>query len=142
LTKFQQNLLLQLNNNIATQDTEEVQDNIDCIEGVQLHAIHLHTGGIHRLPKDWRFPQYNVFDLWRQWWIGDSTRNLTACDFKFLDSLPLDQEELHGRTGRNNGNRRESRKSWCDVKYLMEYMHHRVVERGAFEQDITPSSVH
>jgi len=35
------------------------------------YTMHCHLGGFSWVPVDWRFPQCGVFDLWRQWWIGD-----------------------------------------------------------------------
>jgi len=69
------------------------------------YTAHCHSGQWSRVPVDWRFPRCGVFDLWRQWWIGDQVRQvpplrlLTRDDVKFLNSVPLDEEEMHGRTG-------------------------------------------
>jgi len=33
--------------------------------------MHCHSEGLCWVPLDWHFPHCGVFDLWRQWWIGD-----------------------------------------------------------------------
>ncbi|KAL7577312.1 hypothetical protein ACA910_002050 [Epithemia clementina (nom. ined.)] len=72
---------------------------------------HCHHGGFFRVQADWRFPRVGVLDAWRHWWIGDSVRKipplrmLTSQDVKWLENVPLDEEELHGRTGQARQNR-------------------------------------
>ena len=67
------------------------------------YDLHFFRGRFHRVPEDWRFPRIGVNDVWRQWWIGDTVRNipplrkLDAEDLKFLDKLPLTRAEMHGR---------------------------------------------
>jgi hypothetical protein len=111
------------------------------------YMVHFYGGGIHRLPKDWRFPRCGVFDLWRQWMIGNDVRNIPplsdikSSEYTHLDKLPLSDEERHGRTGGNSENRRPSRKILSEMRSLMKFVHDNIVERGAWRAEITPSSV-
>jgi hypothetical protein len=81
------------------------------------------------------------------WWIGDSQRRIPPLRilgpkyFKHLDIVPLSEEELHGRTGEFKGKRREARKTWHDLKFLMEYIHQRILDRGLFERVINSGAV-
>jgi hypothetical protein len=59
----------------------------------------------------------------------------------YLKEVPFDNSEKHGRTGHFKGNRRDFRKKWHNLKFLMDYIQQKVVERNAFEQEITPSLV-
>ena len=108
---------------------------------------HYYDGKIHRVPKDWRFPRVGVLDCWRQWWIGDSVRNvpplrnLKAADLAHLDSIPLSPEEMHGRSGRHKTKRRPARKIYSDMAFLMNYITEKVVANGAMPEEITISSV-
>ena len=60
---------------------------------------------------------------------------------KFLNSVPLDEEEMHGRTGGKREKRRLARKNLNDMKFLMNWITKKVEEAGAMEQVITLSSV-
>ena len=86
-------------------------------------------------------------DAWRRWWIGDlgrsipPLRSLNSKDFMFLDKIPLSAEEKHGKSGRGKNNRRESRKTYNDLAFLMKYITTRVQEAGRMEEEITISSV-
>jgi len=40
------------------------------------YRVHLYAGKMSRVPADWCFPRCGVFDLWRQWWIGDLVRQV------------------------------------------------------------------
>ena len=108
---------------------------------------HYYDGKIHRVPKDWRFPRVGVLDCWRQWWIGDSVRNvpplrnLKAADLAHLDSIPLSPEEMHGRSGRHRTKRRPARKIYSDMAFLMNYITDKVVANGMMPEEITISSV-
>lgn len=68
-------------------------------------------------------------------------RILTPQDVKHLNDIPLDIVELHGRTGRNSDKRRLARKTWADLTFLMGFVHDKVVERGAFTDEITLGNV-
>jgi hypothetical protein len=150
LNEFQQNFQQQFKpNNVINDDDNNInrESEIDFIESGRMYSVHYWGGGIHRLPQDWRFPRVGVFDMWRQWWIGDSERKipplrlLHARDFLFLKAVPLDNKEKNGRTGHFKGNRRDSTKTWNDLQFLMDYIHQKVVERNAVEREVTPSSV-
>jgi hypothetical protein len=108
---------------------------------------HYYGGSWKRVPKDWRWPKCGVFDLWRQWWIGDNVRvippirMIKILDVKHLDTVPLSAEEMHGRTGKHKLKRRPATKVLCDMNFLMKFVHDKVVERGKFEAQITVASV-
>jgi hypothetical protein len=146
LAEFQNNFLQQLNNNNTT-NSDSVIPTINNAEAGKVYAVHYYNGGIHRIPVDWRFPRCGVFDLWRHWWIGDDSRKvpplrvLSAVDFRHLVGVPIGEEEMHGRTGAHKGKRRDCRKTWHDMKFLMEFVHKRVLERGFIEREITPAAV-
>jgi hypothetical protein len=111
------------------------------------YNAHWFDGSGHRVPADWRFPRCGVFDVFRQWWIGDTVRHivplqqLKKTDMEYLDSLPLAPDEMHGRTGKFADQRRPAGKIYSDLKFLMEFLHDRVWERGLFPNEITPLSV-
>ena len=58
-------------------------------------------------------------------------RTLTPSDFVFLDSTPLDDAERSGRTGRHKDKRRPSKKTYYEMKKLMEYITNKVDDQGA-----------
>ncbi|KAG7343152.1 hypothetical protein IV203_021097 [Nitzschia inconspicua] len=111
------------------------------------YTLHMYGGGFHRVPADWRFPRCGVQDLWRQWWIGDTVRqvpplrSLEHVDVKHLDNLPLADDEMHGRTGGYGARRRLSKKTLCDMRFLMNWMTERVEAAGHRENNITISAV-
>jgi hypothetical protein len=147
LTEFQTNFLQKLNDNSGSQLESERIVEVNMVEAARSYAVHFYRGGIHRIPQDWRFPRCGVFDLWRQWWIGDGNRKIPPLrilgpgDFKHLSGLPLGEEEMHGRTGPAREHRRDARKTWHDLKYLMEHVHQKVLAKGTMEAIINPSSV-
>ena len=124
--------------------SETVRDRVETGRGYQWHYF---DGRYHPVPKDWRFPRVGVFNAWRQWWIGDRARNvppirsIKPLDLKFLDDIPLSTEELHGRTGINKNRRRPARKTYGDLKYLMDYITEKVVAAGGMQDEITETSV-
>jgi len=109
--------------------------------------VHVYAGKMSRVPADWCFPRCGVFDLWRQWWIGDLVRQippLMYIDFKdvdHLDEVPVGEEEMHGRTGAKKASRRAVRKTLCDMKFLMCWVSYKVKEAGAKEEEATILSV-
>jgi hypothetical protein len=147
MLEFQHSFLKEFNNNNNTNITTLTAGDINDSEAGKIYAVHFYGGEIHRLPQNYRFPRCGVFDLWKQWWIGDSARKipplriLSAKDFKHLNKVGLDEEELHGRTGGHKASRRDARKTWHDLKFLMEFVHKKIVDRGAFEREINPESV-
>ena len=109
------------------------------------YNLHFFLGPFHRVLEDWRFPRIGVNDVWRQWWIGDTVRNipplrkLDAADLQFLDKLPLTRTEMHGR--KIGSRRRPARKTMCDLRYLMEYIIVKVDAAGVREEHISLESV-
>ena len=129
-----------LQNELGRQGNEHVETG----RGYQWHYF---DGRYHPVPKDWRFPRVGVYDAWKQWWIGDSVRNIPpirsikAVDLKFLDNIPLSPEERHGRTGSSKERRRPARKTYGDLKFLMDYITRKVIAAGAMRDDITLTTV-
>ena len=72
-----------------------------------MYSVHYYNNLSKRVPVDWSFPRCGVADLWRQLLIGDPVRQipplkmLSNADAKRLDSIELNEEEKHGRTGKN-----------------------------------------
>ncbi len=60
---------------------------------------------------------------------------------KFLNIVPLDEEEMHGRTGGQKEKWQLARKNLNDMKFLMNQITKKVEEVGAMEQVIMLSSV-
>lgn len=116
-------------------------------ENGRTYQPHSYGGSFKRVPEDWRFPRCGIADLWRHWWIGDNVRNipplrkLTIADVRHLDKVPLTEDEMHGRTGKHKLKRRTATKILSDLKFLMEFVHTKVVERGQFEATITVATV-
>ena len=108
----------------------------DIVKTGNRYRYHCYNGRFHKIPRDWRFPRVGVMDVWRQWWIGDTVRSipplkkLFAADLKHLVGMPLGEEEMHGRAGGSKYRRRESRKLFCEMKNLMDYMTSRITEEG------------
>ncbi|KAL7572574.1 hypothetical protein ACA910_000392 [Epithemia clementina (nom. ined.)] len=102
------------------------------------YTPHCHHGGFYRVPADWRFPRVGVLDAWRHWWIGDSVwkipplRLVTSQDVKWLEKVPLDEGEMHGRTRQARNKRRPPRKTLGDLRFLMEHMVAAVRVCGAY----------
>ncbi|KAL7570046.1 hypothetical protein ACA910_017084 [Epithemia clementina (nom. ined.)] len=102
------------------------------------HSIHHHHGVMGRVPADWCFPRVGVLDAWQHWWIGDSVRRIPPLrflkrgDVDWLAKIPLGEDELHGRTGRNSRNRRNPRKTLAHYRFLMETMVDRVKAKGKY----------
>jgi hypothetical protein len=117
-------------------------------ESERTYVLHYYGGSYHRVPEDWRFPRCGVADLWRHWWIGDSVRNIPPLrllhhfDVKHIDSLPMGEDEEHGRTGVSKQKRRPARKILSDIKFLMGFITQKVKARGAFElENLTVATV-
>ena len=66
---------------------------------------------------------------------------LSAEDMKFLDQIPISQEELHATMGANRNWQQLSRKTLCDLKFLMGYITKKVQDANRVENVITPTSV-
>ena len=86
-------------------------------------------------------------DLWRQWWVGDTVRQvpplrlITTKDVGHLDKIPIQEEERHARTVTHKESRRPARKILSDIEFLMVYITDLVKANGTFEATITLSSV-
>ena len=129
----------------GTENTEA--DDPQCIETGHGYHWHYFDGHFHHDLKDWCFPRIGVLDTWKQWWIGDSVwgipplRMLDSKDIEFLDTIPLSEEEQHGRMGPNKNRCRPARKTLCDLKFLMLFITDKVVAAGRFMDVITRASV-
>jgi hypothetical protein len=116
-------------------------------EAGEVYPIRFYAGAFKRVPLNWRFPRCGIFDLWRQWWIGDTVqgipplRKLEVTDVNHLDDIPLAEDEMHGRTGAYKDRRRSSTKVLSDMFILMEYIMGKVTERGVQVAVITAESV-
>jgi hypothetical protein len=147
LDEFAQEFRAQLAPAQLVQQGPENQEELNEVEVNRVYNAHWFGGGGHRVPADWRFPRCGVFDVFRQWHIGDSVRHiiplrgLTKSDFDYLDLLPLSEEELHGRRGKYANQRRNTRKTFSDLKFICEFIEDRVVKRGIFPDEITPLTV-
>ena len=132
----------------ATNGNGNAEANVaERIETGQGYRWHSYRGSFHRVPEDWRFPQVGVSDMWNKWWIGDTVRGIpplrmiTPQDIKFLDEIPLTEEEVHARTVPHRYKQRPSRKTYSDLAFLMNYITRKVQEAGRFVDQITPTSV-
>ena len=132
----------------ATNGNGNAQANVaECIETGKGYQWHLYRGSFHRVPEDWRFPRVGVSDMWNKWWIRDTVRGipplrmLTPQDIKFLDEVPLTEEEVHGRTGHHRYKQRPSRKTYSDLAFLMNYIMCKVQQASRLVNQITPTSV-
>ena len=92
----------------ATNGNGNAQANVgECIETGQGYRWHSYRGSFHRVPEDWMSPWVGVSDMWNKRWIGDTVhgipplRMITPQDIKFLDKIPLTEEEVDARTGRH-----------------------------------------
>jgi hypothetical protein len=117
------------------------------IENGVRYEPHMYCNGFHRVPRDWRFPRCGVSCLWRQWWIGDKSRNIPPLrtlenkDVEHIDPLELDEDEKKQRSGNHAEKRRKSRKNLNDMVYVMNFVKKKVEERGALVEEITIDSV-
>jgi hypothetical protein len=120
---------------------------IDRVEDGTVYTLHFYSGSYKRVPIDWRFPRCSVFEMWRQWWIGDTVRNvpplryLQLADVKHIDDMELSVDELHGRKGRFRLQRRKSTKVLSDMKYLMEFIKRTLTARNAYRAETTIETV-
>ena len=136
--------LASLEGGVANNAVVDEQNRVETGTGYQLHFF---RGRYHRVPEDWRFPRISTLEAWHQWWVGDTIQQITPSrflepqDVKFLDDIPLSAQEMHGRSGRFQNSRRNSRKTLNDLSFLMKYITRRVEEANAMEQEITITSV-
>lgn len=106
---------------------------------------HHYDGKEHAVPKDWRLPKCGVHDLWRQWWLGDPSREVPPLqllknkDVCHLDDLPLVGDEKGPEPPRRP---RAARKVMCDLRFIMEFVTKKIQETGALEERvINPTTV-
>ena len=66
---------------------------------------------------------------------------LDSKDLEFLDAIPLSEDEQHGQTGPNKNQCQPTRKTLCDLKFLMLYITDKVVAAGRLVDVITMASV-
>lgn len=66
---------------------------------------------------------------------------ITKSDVAFLDRIPLEESEWHGRTGKYKEKRWLSRKTLADLQFLMNYCIERVKDAGGLVDVTTPESV-
>ena len=89
-----------------------------------------------RLPDDFEFPRDGILDLWQKWNIGDSRRgipplaDLTIMDYKFLDLKEKTDLSKRGSRGVHKNNRRESRKTYNDIKCVCAYIEEQATKGG------------
>ena len=127
LDEFQTTIFNQLNNINRLEGANNNNDE-ERVETGTGYRVHTYGGTFHRVPVDWRFPRVGLQDLWRQWWIGDTVRQVpplrfvTTRDVVHLDSIPIEQEERHGRTGEYKEQRRPARKVMSEMKFVMQYV--------------------
>ena len=135
LEEFRVNIQQQLQNIDHHLDTGELDNNASININTK-YQLHFFKGKWHRVPIDWRFPRCGLLDLWRQWWIGDTVKNvpplrlLDTIDLKHLDSLPLEEWEMHGRKGKDCEKRRPAYKVMCDMRFVMRYISEKAEETG------------
>lgn len=109
--------------------------------------VHVYEGHFHRVPQDWRIPRCGVRDLWRQWWIGDTVKQVPPLrffktrDISHLDKQQLNKEELHRRTGRHSSKRRNAARTMCDLRYLMGVIQSKCGELNISMINITMNNV-
>jgi hypothetical protein len=112
------------------------------------YMLHYYGNRFHRVPKEWRFPRCGVHDLWRQWWVGDSVRNIPPLrsieyeDVKHLNLLELSKLEKERKSGpKTKSNRRLVTKMLNEMKFLCNFFTKQITELGKMEAIITLASV-
>lgn len=117
------------------------------VENNRTYTVHMYGGKYKRVPADWRFPRCGISDLWRHWWIGDTVRQipplrmLSIADVNHLDGVTIATNEEHGRKGTYKHKRRQTTKTLSDMRFVMNFVQQKVVDKGAFEAEITSESV-
>jgi hypothetical protein len=98
-------------------------------------------GRISRLPANFQFPKSTAYDLWVQWNVGNTERQIPALrslegsDFAFLDGIEKSAGEKRGQPGKHRDKRRASRKTYSDIKFLCNYIEKKGREAGATIDD-------
>jgi hypothetical protein len=94
----------------------------------QSFPLRANDGRMSRLPADFQFPKSTAFDLWVQWNVGNTERqipplrSLDGNDFLFMDEMAKSVAEKRGGRGKHNEKRRPSRKACSDIKFLCNYI--------------------
>ena len=96
-----------------------------------------HENGIFsRLPQDFQFPRSGVYDLWLRWNRGDTERGipplriLSGADYRFLDAVPKTDAEKRGSRGPKKDNRRATKRTVCDMKFLCTHIENKAHDDG------------
>ena len=104
---------------------------------------------VSRLPTTWRFPIGSISQVWTVWNIGDVQQKfpplylLASKDFKFLDGVALLPQEQQRQRGPKSNKRRPSRKTYSDMKFLMDYITKGAKEKGFdVKKDRSATKVH
>jgi hypothetical protein len=111
------------------------------------YTLHVYGGRLHRVPQDWRSPRCGVFSLWRQWWIGDTVRQipplrfLQTKDIEHIDDIGLSTEEMHRRTGSLRERRRKASKYLSDMSYVMDVVKNTYLHRKPMPLVITYATI-
>jgi hypothetical protein len=84
-TTFLQQLQQQNVNGIGAKPANvAVNDHINAPEAGRNDIAHVYNSKFNRVPKDWQIPRCGVFDVWRQWWIGDYVELLVdPCYYRY-----------------------------------------------------------
>jgi hypothetical protein len=117
------------------------------IESGEGYRLHMYGGSFHRVPIDWRFPRCGVHNLWRQWWVGDTERQIPPLkllkieDVKHIDKVELTTVERERKVGPNRDKRRMVKKILTDMRFICKYLCKLVEQKGKLAEVITLSSV-
>jgi hypothetical protein len=95
-------------------------------------------GEISRLPNDFEFPKGGMYDCWVQWNVGHiersipPLRSLTPREFQFIDDMGKSESEKRCQRGptKYRDKRRPSRKTYCDMKFLCNYIESKASSAG------------
>ena len=130
------------NNTNTAIDLTDARELAEATE-VEKYPLRLRNGMLSRVPSNFEFPKAGVYDVWVKWNIGDTEQGVpplrltTPPDFAFLDTkVPLKEQQKKKKDGGLN-NRRPSRKIFCDMKFLCQYIESKAKEQG---MDVTDRS--
>jgi hypothetical protein len=88
-----------------------------------------------------------VHDSWRQWWIGDTERDIhplkivSLVDIKFVDEEPSTAVELARKVGPFRENRREATNFLSDMRFFCNFITRITTNLGKLADTITLSLV-
>jgi hypothetical protein len=100
-------------------------------------------GEICRPPNDFEFPKGGIYDCWVQWNVGHidrqipPLRSLMPKEFQFIDIMAKSESEKWCQRGptKYRDNRRPSRKTYCDTKFLCNYIESKASSVGSNTTD-------